>query len=222
MSSSYPNVIVCLPAYNEVESIERMIDGIRNENFEVIVTDGGSTDGTKEKALAKGAVVLERPGKGKGYGMRQAIAYAAAKKYEIIVFLDCDMTYPIDRIKDLVVAMTQTDVVIGVRDYSKMNLPVRIANMFFTSLMNLFFSAKWRDTQSGFRALRTDKFKDVLTIEGLDVEIQITSIAWLRQFRIEEIPIDYSERWGNTKVSVWLVVKILCTIIKCRFIQRYR
>jgi glycosyltransferase involved in cell wall biosynthesis len=217
MVNHFPNVVVCLPAYNEVESIERMIDGIRKENFEVIVTDGGSTDGTKEKTLAKGVPLLERPGKGKGYGMRQAIHYASEKGYEIIVFLDCDMTYPIERIKDLIAEMGDADMVVGARNYNMMPLVYKLVNLFFTSLVNMLNSGNYKDTQSGMRAMRVDKFLDFITVEGIEVEIEISSKAMQKNYLTRELLIDYYQRVGKSKIHFWHAFSITYRIIVCRF-----
>jgi glycosyltransferase involved in cell wall biosynthesis len=219
MTGNYPNVIVCLPAYNEVESIERMIDGIRKEKFYVIVTDGGSTDGTKEKALAKNVDVLERPGKGKGYGMRQAIHYAYEKGYEIIVFLDCDMTYPIDRIKDMLAVINGVDMVVGARNYNRMPFLYKLANLFFTSLVNILNGTNLKDTQSGMRALRINKFLDFITVESIEVEIELSVKAIRRKYVTRELPVDYYERSGKSKIFFWDAFVIVYRIISCRFLN---
>jgi glycosyltransferase involved in cell wall biosynthesis len=217
MGKNNLNILVCLPTYNEVESIEKMIARIRKENFAIIVTDGGSNDGTKEKAIEMGIHIMERQGKKKGFGMRQALTYAWEKGVEVIVFIDCDMTYPVDRIRDLVGLMNGYDMVVGARKMSKIKLANRMANYMFTGFINFLYGSGLKDSQSGLRAMRVERFKDIITADGFDVEAQISCKALGRHYRIGELEVDYHPRLGKSKVVITDAFIILLRIIKCRF-----
>ncbi|HET6307346.1 MAG TPA: glycosyltransferase family 2 protein [Rhodopila sp.] len=80
-------VSVVIPTFNEVEAIAAVIGELPHDIVaEVIVADGGSTDGTQQAALLAGAVVVDA---GRGYG-RACQAGAEAASGAVLVFLDGD------------------------------------------------------------------------------------------------------------------------------------
>src|SRR5690606_38858731 len=194
-----------------------IIADIEAEGFEVMVTDGGSSDNSIEIAEKKGVVILERPGMGKGFGMKQAMNYAFENGKEIIVFIDCDRTYPVDRIKDLAAAMSDADMVIGVRDSTGMSIKSKFLNALLRMMMNILFLTNLRDHASGFRALRIEKFIHQLKTDGMDLEIEITGFAIKNKYRIKEIEVDYLNRVGESKLLLTDIIKALFTIFKTRF-----
>ena len=81
-------VVVAIPTLNEVESIVPLLRAIPREFVaEILVADGGSTDGTQAAARAEGARVLEA---GRGYGRACRLAAEAAPKGAIVVTMDGD------------------------------------------------------------------------------------------------------------------------------------
>ena len=57
---------VLIPTLNEIETIEMVIDGFYQNGFtNILVIDGGSVDGTREKAKEMGAEVIIQSGEGK-------------------------------------------------------------------------------------------------------------------------------------------------------------
>jgi glycosyltransferase involved in cell wall biosynthesis len=85
------NVSVILPSLNEERFIEPCLSSILEENpYEVIVVDGGSSDGTQKKASALGAKVLVCP---KGLA-RQCNEGAKKATGEVLLFVACDCLLP--------------------------------------------------------------------------------------------------------------------------------
>ena len=81
------DVTVIIPTFNEAEAIAAVIREMpRDIAREVIVADGGSTDGTPEIARLAGARVIDA---GRGYG-RACQAGADAAQCDVLVFLDGD------------------------------------------------------------------------------------------------------------------------------------
>ncbi|MFB6209883.1 MAG: glycosyltransferase family 2 protein [Candidatus Nanohaloarchaea archaeon] len=88
--SSDPYISILVPARNEEENLERLFQKLEEQDYsdyEVVVVDGGSTDGTVDVAESRGARVLEGPQKGtavaRNLGWRNA-------RGEVIYFLDAD------------------------------------------------------------------------------------------------------------------------------------
>ena len=99
MSSAFSIII---PAYNEASSIKNAITAVEKlpGEFEAIIVDDGSTDGTFEIAKEAGVKVLRHPfNKGYGAALKTGIRKA---KYDNIVITDADGTYPYSKIPDLV------------------------------------------------------------------------------------------------------------------------
>ena len=110
---------VVLPCLDEAESVGRCVGealtalGRLDGAVEVLVVDNGSTDGSPEIARAAGARVLHETTR--GYGAALLRGFSAAEG-DIVVMADADLTYPLDRIPDLVapVAGGQADLVLGI------------------------------------------------------------------------------------------------------------
>ena len=84
------DVSIIIPAHNEVESIGAVISNIRSlhPDFEIIVVDDGSTDGTGDEAKNQGALVYRHPYNiGNGAAIKSGIRIASGK---VLVFMDGD------------------------------------------------------------------------------------------------------------------------------------
>ena len=112
-----PKILVCVPAYNEEETISEIIGKSKKYAHAVIVYDDGSTDNTYEIAKSAGASVIRNP-ENKGYGVAIRSLFQAAKEQDadIMVTLDSDGQHNPDQIPDLIEPLRQGfDVVIGSR-----------------------------------------------------------------------------------------------------------
>ena len=115
-------ISVIIPAYNEEESIEKVIDEIIKvlqenniyENSEIIVVNDGSTDRTREIALEKKITVLDNPqNMGYGYSLKKGIENA---KNETIVITDADLTYPFSFVPEMLkIKEKGYDLIVGAR-----------------------------------------------------------------------------------------------------------
>lgn len=220
MTDPENTAIVCLCVLNEEAAIGRMIELIQTEGLELVVTDGGSTDKSVSIAEEKGVAVLHRPGKGKGFGMKQAMQYAKEQGKEWIVFIDCDLTYPVERIKDLLSHTDRAAMVIGARDRKKMSPKSRFLNTVLSWIMAFSFGRYVTDTASGFRAMKLDAFLGKLQGQGMVLELEITGMAIKKGYIIHELEVDYYDRVGESKLVFYDLIDTLKTIIKTRF-KRY-
>src|ERR1700709_426190 len=88
-----PGHLAIVPAFNESESISRVVDELRLHapGFDVVVVDDGSTDDTADRARPAGAEVLRHPyNRGIGGAVQSGYMYAAERGYEVAVQVDGD------------------------------------------------------------------------------------------------------------------------------------
>ena len=227
-----PIIKVIIPAYNEADSIGHVIKDIPKIVDEVIVVSNNSTDATEANAEKAGATVLREPRKGYGYACLKGMEYLAQlpEKPEIIVFLDGDFSdYP-QELEKIVEPIIQRDVdlVIGARvkrwrQKGAMTFPQIFGNWLATSLMKLFFNARFTDL-GPFRAIKYGKLLDLEMQDktyGWTVEMQLKALK--KNYSYEEVPVHYRNRIGISKVSGTVKgafmagVKILTWIFKYSF-----
>ena len=196
---------------------------------EVIVVSNNSTDATEQNAKQAGATVLVEEKKGYGYACLKGMDYIAsqAEKPDVVVFLDGDYSdYP-EELTKIVTPILNNDVdfVIGARDKTlrepgSMTFPQIFGNWLATTLMTLFFNAKFTDL-GPFRAIKYDVLLG-LNMEdktyGWTVEMQLKILK--QKLTYTEIPVQYRNRIGVSKVSgtvkgaIFAGVKILSWIFK--------
>lgn len=224
-----PKIKVIIPAYNEAGSIALVINDIPKSVDEVIVVNNNSTDDTEKNAENAGATVLNETNKGYGYACLKGMNYIASQKEKpnIIVFLDGDYSdYPEELTKIVAPIINDNiDIVIGARvkkyrETGSMTMPQIFGNWLATSLMRMFFGAKFTDL-GPFRAIKYQKLL-ALNMEdktyGWTVEMQLKALK--QKLTYIEVPINYRNRIGVSKVSgtikgaIFAGVKILGWIFK--------
>ena len=225
---------VIIPAYNEEDSIPLVIKDIPKTVDEIIVVSNNSSDNTEENAKNAGATVLSEPRRGYGFACLKGMDYIAkldiSKKPDIVVFLDGDYSdYP-EELTKIVAPIIEDDIdfVIGSRDKKlreagSMTTPQIFGNWLATFLMKLMFKSKFTDL-GPFRAIKYDKLL-ALNMEdqtyGWTVEMQLKVLK--KKYRYTEIPVNYRNRIGVSKVSgtvkgaIFAGVKILTWIFKYSF-----
>ncbi len=102
-------ISVIIPTFNEAKVIDRALAGLsRIGGLELIVVDGGSTDGTQALAQAYGKVVIAQPGRARqmNEGARHAVG-------EILLFLHADSVLSAEALAGIEEALRDPDVVGG-------------------------------------------------------------------------------------------------------------
>ncbi len=200
------DVSVVIPTFNEAAAIAGVIRSLpRDIVREVIVADGGSTDGTQAIARAAGAVVLDA---GRGYG-RACQAGAEAATGSVIAFLDGDgadrgdllglIAGPVlARTHDLVLASRTR----GRRDPGSMLWHQVLAGRLAGRAIGAVYGARYSD-MCAFRAIGRDALRRLEMREmtyGWNIEMQMKAAR--AGLRIDEIPVPYRCRvGGRSKVA---------------------
>jgi glycosyltransferase involved in cell wall biosynthesis len=210
---------IVIPAYNEEDSIETTIRealAIKEEmlkaeiglsDVEILIVNDGSQDRT-------GLIIQNYPDitpisheKNLGYGAALKTGFDKARG-DYIGFLDADGTYPTKAFLDLykVLLEAEADLVIGSRMTDKetgMPLIRQIGNKFFARLLSWIVEHRITDSASGMRIFK----RSILTLlyplpDGLDFTPAMSTHALHEGMNVVEVPIEYSERTGESKLHV--------------------
>jgi glycosyltransferase involved in cell wall biosynthesis len=206
------DVSVVIPCLNEVETIAVCVRKAkaaierRGLAGEVIVVDNGSTDGSPELAMEEGAHVLREPRR--GYGNAYLAGLAAARG-RYIVMGDGDDTYNFDEVDRFVEALEGgADFVMGSRLKGRIHkgaMPMLhryVGNPVLTRVLNRFYGSGVSDAHCGMRALRRETLESLdLQMPGMEFASEMVIRASKAGLRIEEIPIEYHVRRGESKLN---------------------
>ena len=220
-----------LPALNEETSIGGVIDDIprdtlRDMGYEpvAVVVDGNSTDRTLEIAREKGARIIVQQGKGKGLGVRQALALChpddgnsidrgncegstAMRDAKYLFMLDADGTYPPKHIVDLIGALEKgADVVMGSRFLGSiaegaMTGLNRMGNAILSDTASVLYQHRCTDLCTGMWGFNA-KALEALELDSrhFELEAELFAESAKRGLDIMEVPITYLPRKGETKL----------------------
>ena len=227
-----PIIKVIIPAHNEADDITKVIHDIPDSVAEIIVVDKAATDSTSKNAKNAGATVLFEPKKGYGHACLKGIDYIENQKEttEIVVFLDGDYSdYP-EELEKLIAPIidNNVDFVLGtraraLREKGAMQPQQIFGNWLATTLMTLFFKSKFTDL-GPFRAIKYPVLKALMMEDktyGWTVEMQLKILK--KEFTYLEVPVNYRNRIGISKVSgtlkgsIFAGIKILTWIFKYSF-----
>jgi glycosyltransferase involved in cell wall biosynthesis len=201
-------VSIVIPAYNEVDHVAAEVVAVRGVmettdwEFELIVVDDGSEDGTGDAAEAAGATVI-RLRRNRGYGAALKRGVAAAR-YDWILITDADGTYPVEAIPSLLDASEDAEMVVGARIGARVHIPLsrRPAKWFLRRLAGYLAGRKLPDLNSGLRLMRKDLIERYwhLLPPGFSFTTTITLAAACNDHDVEYIAIDYHPRRGQSKI----------------------
>ena len=229
--------LIVIPTYNEIDNISAMIDKVFSleEEFELLVIDDGSPDGTAEVVKRRQAEfperlhLIQREGKlGLGTAYLRAFRWALERDYDYLFELDCDFSHNPDDLSRLYAAALEgNDVVIGSR-YIK---GVNVVNWPMSRLLMSYFASKYvrlitrmpvKDATAGFvcysrKALETIDL-DRIEMNGYGFQIEMKYTAWRLGMKIKEVSIVFTERQeGASKMSGGIFGEAFFGVMKLPF-----
>jgi glycosyltransferase involved in cell wall biosynthesis len=202
-------VSIIIPAHDEEQSIGSVLEGIsaamesEGIEYELIVVNDASKDGTSREASARTGVRVIDLDINMGYGaaIKQGIKDS---RYELIAITDADGTYPPEALPALVRAMDDCDMAVGARTGSNVAIPLvrRPAKWVLAQLANYLASTNIPDLNSGMRVMRKSVLLRFLNIlpQGFSFTTTITLAMLSNNFRVRFRPIDYHARTGKSKI----------------------
>jgi glycosyltransferase involved in cell wall biosynthesis len=190
--------IVCIPAYNEGNSLGPIIEVSKQFAHDVVVIDDGSIDNTATVAEEAGAIVIQNGrNMGKGAALKRGLSHCLKYQPSVVVTLDGDGQHDPNDIPSLLKPLEerQADIVVGsrFRDHSITDIPfVRGLGLSFIDKINRsLMHSRVKDSQSGFRAYSANVLRVVMQYNsnGYGAETEQLAAAEFYGYRIAEIPI---------------------------------
>ena len=223
---------VVVPAYNEasligatVAALDRVLaEAVGPGDYEVLVVDDGSSDGTAAAAERSGARVVVQPdNRGKGAAVRAGVLAARGRT---VAFTDADLAYPpglVTRLLDEV--ESGWDVVVGSRRHSEAATLVRarrireLGGRMVNRLTHLVLLGHFRDTQCGLKGFQADVARVVFErtrIDGFAFDVELFLIAEQDHLSLLEIPVSVENRAGSSVSIVGDSVALLVDLFRIR------
>lgn len=204
---------VVIPAYNEqgaiaktIADVKSALEAAKESDFEIIVIDDGSTDGTAAAAQVAGATVISKlQNMGYGHSLKTGIE---AARHDTILILDGDGTYPADRIEPLLAKYREGyHMVVGERtgEHYRESLIKSPLRRMLKLLVEFTAGRTIPDVNSGMRVFSRAEIMPVFPFlsNAFSFTTSSTLAYMLRSRYVAYIPIPYHERIGQTKVRLF-------------------
>jgi dolichol-phosphate mannosyltransferase len=230
MGDTIKRSLIIFPTYNEKENIEKIVRAVltKDPGINVLIVDDNSPDGTGEiadrLAVENPRIYVEHRTNKAGLGTAyiHGFRWALENNFDYIFEMDADFSHSPDYLPDFLEAIKDNDLVLGSRYISGVN----VINWPMSRLMLSYFANVYsrlvtgipiRDATGGFKCFRRVVLEainlDAVKSNGYTFQIEITMRAYVKKFRIKEIPIIFTDReHGTSKMSkkivreaIWMV-----------------
>ena len=228
--------IVVIPTFNEIENIEDILRAVMQleTSFDVLVVDDNSPDGTSEKVLQLAnqfpdRIFLKKRLKKNGLGTAYVAGFqwALSRNYEYIFEMDADFSHNPNDLPKLLEACTNgADLAIGsryVKGVNVVNWPLnRVLLSYFASVYVRFVTGmNIMDTTAGFVCYHRSVLEKIdlkkIKFVGYAFQIEMKYRAFCGNFRLEEIPIIFTDRTkGASKMSGSIIKEAVFGVLQLR------
>lgn len=206
------DVSIVLPIHNEEGHLADEIDRIRRSmdaseySYEIIAVDDGSTDDSGALLDSIDGIRVLRFAVNRGSGSARKYGTLKAQG-DIVVWTDVDMTYPNDRIPELVAELDGSDQIVGARSTEEGTIKFlrKPAKWLIRRLASYLAGRKIPDLNSGFRAFRREVGLQFLYLlpPGFSCVTTLTMTFMSNGYGVKYVPIEYSPRAGESKFHWW-------------------
>tara|TARA_B100001989_G_scaffold252577_1_gene235184 strand:- start:1245 stop:1955 length:711 start_codon:yes stop_codon:yes gene_type:complete len=221
-----------LPAYNEEFHIKKNINSFFDTDIfdEIIVVDNNSSDNTAQEVKKTSAIYIKENIQGYGAALRRGMEES---KFDYLVLCEPDSTFYPNDIHKFLSYIDDFDCIFGTRTTkalinhgAKMQFYLRIGNILVAKLLEyLFFGPTLSDVGCTYKVISRKsyiKIKDDLKVLGSEFQPELMIKLILKKTRILEIPVNYLEREGKSKItynfisSLKLAIKMIYLILILR------
>lgn len=192
--------ITALPVFNEVTTVNEVLNEVLKHSPDVLVVDDGSTDGTAELLQQRDDIILVQHEQNQGYGaaLNTAFQYAIEHEYSILVTVDCDGQHEPQRIMQFVETCedSQVDIVSGSRYFKKFDADSeapeqrRKINQTITAVINEHLGFGITDAFCGFKAYRVAALRTLeITEKGYAMPLELWVQAACKELDVIEVAV---------------------------------
>lgn len=236
-----PEVSVVIPAYNEEWRILPTIGAVathmsaRNQPWELIISDDGSTDATvslvRDLRFANLRLLVAPANTGKGDAVRRGMLAARGR---LVLFADADQSTPIEQFDRLAALVDEGyDVVIGSRAakgaaVSGKSLTRRILSRGLHEAVSRLYGIDVADTQCGFKLFTADAAQRLFgmqLVDGFSFDLEVLYLAHKLGYRTAEVPVEWIDAPGSTVDAARVSLQFLRDLMRIRLLDlrgRYR
>jgi glycosyltransferase involved in cell wall biosynthesis len=195
---------IIIPTIDEIDGVNEILPQINKEWAETwVFVDGGSTDGTVEKAQEMGFDVIHQHNKGEGNAMRIG---TDSTESDFVLFFSPDGNDLPEDIPKLIQKTKEGHDVVHISRFGKNSVSDdagwldRFGNNLFTFLVNTFFGGNYTDALNGYRIIKRKIWDDLKTdAQFLNIEQQTCIRCAKRKIPISEIEGREPRRIGGTR-----------------------
>jgi len=230
------DAIVIIPTFNEIENIEAIIRAVflQEKKFHVLVVDDNSPDLTalkveelQEEFPARLFLIKRKDKSGLGTAYITGFKWCLQKDYKYIFEMDADFSHdPKDLIRLYQACHEDADVAIGsryVKGVNVVNWPMQRVLMSYlaSKYVRLITRMNIHDTTAGFVCYRRNVLEtldlDKIKFVGYAFQIEMKFKAYLKKFKIVEIPVIFMERErGQSKLSSGIISEAVFGVISMK------
>ena len=212
MVKKFNEISVIIPIYRDEKRLKNNLPKIRKylennfKKFEIIIAldpPAGNTEKTAKNIFKNIKIIKNKRRMGKGYSIKEGMLKAV---YSPVLFIDIDLSTPIEEIEILLPYLKNNHVIIGSRNMQESRIKEKqpflrstLGNI-YPYLVRLLVIKDIKDTQCGFKLFRKDILKPMFSLQRIDgfaFDSEILLIAKKRGYKIKEIPVE----WSNSKDS---------------------
>ena len=222
-------LLIVIPAYNEGENIERVVDNLINNypQYDYLVINDGSKDNTLEICRTKGYNHLNMPiNVGLADGVQAGLIYAYENGYDYAIQFDGDGQHDPAYIEKMVSAMDECDICIGSRfvDKKKPFTGRMLGSNLIQFIIRLTTGKKIKDPTSGMRMFNRNIIKIMATTDDYGPEPDTVAHLIRSGAKVKEVQVEMSERiagesYLNLRRSIKYMFHMFFSII---FVQWFR
>ena len=205
------SIMIIIPVYNELETIERVIEDLNNHGYkQIVVVDDGSTDKSYELLIKKKIDIIQHDKQyGQGAALRTGIKWALNKGADIIVTFDADGQHQAKELSKMIPLVNRFDVVLASRfiGLQTMSIPTnkKVVLKIGTVVLKLMYGINLTDSQNGLRVLSRKAAEQInITTNGMEHASEIIEEIAKNKLSFIEVPVDikYTE-YSIAKGQKW-------------------
>jgi dolichol-phosphate mannosyltransferase len=228
--------LIIIPTYNEKENIEKLVVKVINDYpiVDILIVEDNSPDGTakivermQNEMFPERLFMLQRPGKlGLGTAYIEGFKWALARHYQYMIEMDADFSHDPKYLGQFFDSIKEYDLVLGSRyvkgggvvNWGFVRKLISLGGSFYSRLV---LKLPFKDLTGGFKCFRRKVLEaidlDQVESSGYSFQIEMTYRAFLKGFKIKEVPIIFADRTcGKSKMSSGIFSEAFLMVLKLR------